>query len=107
LDAAARGRAEAIAAQLATEQALRKSTERLDLLHEIDRAIIDAKEPREIAEIALRRLRDLLRVPRAIVNLFDLPAGGGECRRAAGRRRMYRGPGVSYSLQLAGDVEAL
>ena len=88
-------------------EALAKSTERLTLLHEIERAIIAAKAPREIAEAALRRLQDLLGVPRAIVNLFDLEAGRVEWLAAAGRRRMYRGPRIRYALQLAGDVEAL
>ena len=88
-------------------EALAKSSERLSLLHEIERAIIAAKAPREIAEAALRRLQDLLGVPRAIVNLFDLEAGQVEWLAAAGRHRLYRGPRISYSLRLAGDVEAL
>src|SRR5207247_3067129 len=93
--------------QTRAREALAKSTERLNLLHEIERAIIGAQAPREIAEAALRRLRDLLGVPRAIVNLFDLEAGQVEWLAAAGRHRMYRGPRLRYSLQLAGDVEAL
>src|SRR5882672_7525409 len=51
---------------------LAKSTERLEILHTIDRALIAAESPGAIAEIVLARLRDLLEVPRAIVNLFDL-----------------------------------
>ena len=93
--------------QTRAREALAQSTERLSLLHEIEQAIIAAKAPVEIAEAALRRLRDLLGVPRAIVNLFDLKAGQVEWLAAAGRRRMYRGPRVRYSLQLAGDVAAL
>src|SRR5438309_1524026 len=60
-----------------------------------------------IAEAILPRLRDLLGVPRAIVNLFDLRAGEVEWLAAVGRRRFYRGPAVRYSLRLAGDLEAL
>ena len=87
--------------------ALATSTERLQILHEIDRALIAAKTPVEIAEAVLPRLRDLLGVPRAIVNLFDLATGEVEWLAAVGRRRFYHGAGIRYSLRLAGDVEAL
>src|SRR5213593_3809517 len=60
-----------------------------------------------IAVTVLPRLRDLLRVPWAIVNLFDLAAGEAEWLAAAGRRRIRLGPGVRFSLELMGDVEAL
>lgn len=82
-------------------------TERLKILHEIDRALIAAETPVAIAETVLPRLRDLLRVPRAIVNLFDLAAGQAEWLVAAGRRRVRVGPGVRFPLALMGDVEAL
>ena len=52
-------------------------------------------------------MRDLLEVPRAIVNLFDLAAGEVEWLAAAGRHRVHLGPGVRYPLSLMGDVEAL
>ncbi|HXH07943.1 MAG TPA: PAS domain S-box protein [Vicinamibacterales bacterium] len=87
--------------------ALEKYAERLGILHEIDQAIIAARPPVEIAETVVRRLRPLLGVPRAIVNMFDLEAGEVEWLAAAGRRRVHVGPGVRYSLQLMGDVEAL
>jgi signal transduction histidine kinase len=81
--------------------------ERLRILHEIDRALIAEEAPVAIAEAVLWRLRDLLRVPRAIVNLFDLAAGEVEWLAAVGRRRMHLGGGIRYSLALAGDLEAL
>ena len=90
-----------------TAAALARSTERLTMLHEIDRSLIAAKAPVEIAEAVLPRLRDLLGVPRAIVNLFDLAAGEVEWLAAAGRRRLHVGPGVRFPLRLMGDVEAL
>jgi PAS domain S-box-containing protein len=86
---------------------LRQYAERLDILHEIDRAIIAGRPLVEIAEAVLRRLRPLLGVPRAIVNLFDLAAGQAEWLVAAGRRRMHLGSGVRFPLALMGDVEAL
>jgi PAS domain S-box-containing protein len=90
-----------------TQETLAKHAERLTILHDIDRALITEQAPAAIAEAVLWRLRDLLGVPRAIVNLFDWEAGEVEWLAAVGRRRLHRGPGVRYSMRLAGDVEAL
>jgi PAS domain S-box-containing protein len=90
-----------------TQDALAKYSERLSILHEIDRLIIAGEAPVTIAEAVLRRLRDLLNVPRAMVILFDLEAGQAVWLAAVGRRRFYRGPVVRYPLVLAGDLEAL
>jgi PAS domain S-box-containing protein len=89
------------------ETALAKYAERLKVLHEIDQAIIAAEAPAAIAEAVLRPLRDLLGVPRAIVNMFDLEAGEVEWLAAVGRHRLRLGPGVRFPLALMGDVDAL
>jgi len=98
-------RATAAYATSAAEAA--RSAQRLRILREIDQAIIASEAPEAMAEAVIRPLRDLLRVPRAIVNLFDLTTGEAEWLAAAGRRRVHVGPGVRYSLRLMGDVEAL
>jgi len=90
-----------------TRETLARQAGRLRILHDIDLAIISETAPVAIAEAVLWRLRDLLGVPRAIVNLFDLAAGEVEWLAAVGRHRLHLGPGVRYSLALAGDVEAL
>ena len=54
------------------QRALTQYAERLAILHEIDKGVIAADTPLAIAEPAIRRLRELLDVPRAIVSLFDL-----------------------------------
>ena len=95
--------AEAMQAEVARQRAV----ERLELLQQIDRALIAEESPEAIAGAALVPLRELLGVPRAIVNLFDLAAGEVEWLAAAGRRRIRLGPGVRYSIRLMGDVEAL
>src|SRR2546426_4241861 len=69
--------------------------------------MIREESPAAIAEAALRPLRDLLGVLRAIVNLFDLEAGEVEWLAAIGRQRMHVGPGVRYPIALMGDLEAL
>jgi signal transduction histidine kinase len=89
------------------EAALQRAVERLEILHQIDRALIAEEGPEAIAAAVILPLRDLLGVPRAIVNLFDLAAGEVEWLTAAGRRRVRLGPGVRYSLCFMGDVEAL
>jgi hypothetical protein len=80
-----------------------KQAERLRILHEIDRALIADQAPVAIAEAVVRPLRELLGVPRVIVNLFDFAAGEVEWLAAAGRRRIRLGAGVRYSMELAGD----
>ncbi len=96
------------AARLASaERNLSRHRERLHILHQIDRAIVEQQSPEAIAAAVIGPLRELLGVPRAIVNKFDLEAGEVEWIAAAGRRRMHVGPGVRYSIRLMGEVDAL
>jgi signal transduction histidine kinase len=88
-------------------RSLSRHRERLRILHEIDRAIVAQKTPEAIAAAVIGPLRELLGVPRAIVNRFDLEAGEVEWIAAAGRRRMHVGPGVRYSIRLMGELDAL
>jgi signal transduction histidine kinase len=81
--------------------------ERLRILHEIDRAVAAEQSIETIAGAVIQPLRELLGVPRVIVNRFDLEDGEVEWIAAAGRRRIHVGPGVRYSIGLMGDVEAL
>jgi PAS domain S-box-containing protein len=90
-----------------TRRSLARHAERLRMLHEIDRAVLAEHTPEAIAAAVIQPLRELLGVPRAIVNKFDLAAGEVEWIAAAGRRRMHVGPGVRYSIRLMGEIEAL
>ncbi|MCI0609137.1 MAG: hypothetical protein L0Z71_08765 [Anaerolineae bacterium] len=54
------------------ETALEQFTARLEILHEIDRSLLSARSPYEIAMGALVRIRKLIPCPRASVSLFDL-----------------------------------
>jgi PAS domain S-box-containing protein len=89
------------------QASLKAYGERLALLHEIDRAVIAADTLLEIAEPAIRRLRMLLGVPRAIVSLFDLEKNEAEWLVAVGRRRAYTEPGMRFSMVYMGDVESM
>ena len=55
-----------------TEAKLRSSEERLEILHEIDRALLSAHSAQAIAKGALIRIRQLIPSPRATVSLFDM-----------------------------------
>jgi signal transduction histidine kinase len=90
-----------------TRQSLARHAERLRMLHEIDRSVLAEQTPEEIAAAVVQPLRELLGVPRAIVNRFDLAAGEVEWVAAAGRHRTHVGPGVRYSIRLMGDLDAL
>jgi PAS domain S-box-containing protein len=59
------------------EEALRLYAERLEMLHQLDQAILAANSPVEIAEVALRRLRQLVPCQRSGIAVF-----GSEDRRA-------------------------
>jgi PAS domain S-box-containing protein len=91
----------------ARKRALTMHAERLRILSEIDRAMVAEQSPEAIAAAVIQPLRQLLGVPRAIVNRFDLDAGEVEWVAAAGRRRTHVGPGVRYSIRLMGDLDAL
>ena len=88
-------------------RSLARHAERLRMLHEIDRAVLAEQTPEAVAAAVIQPLRELLGVPRAIVNRFDLAAGEVEWIAAAGRRRVHVGPGVRYSIGLMGELEAL
>ena len=89
------------------QRTLAQYTERLSILHEIDRAIIASEDLVVIAERAMRPLRDLLGVPRAIINLFDFEANEAEWLVAIGRQRVHAGPGVRFPMAFMGDVDGL
>jgi signal transduction histidine kinase len=89
------------------QRSLARHSERLRILAAIDQAVIAEQPADAIAGAVIRPLRELLDVPRAIVNRFDLASGSVEWVAAAGRRRTHVGPGVRYSLALMGDVQAL
>jgi signal transduction histidine kinase len=88
-------------------ESVRRKAERLRIVHQIDRAILSEVQPEAIAAAVLQPLRELLAVPRVVVNLFDLAAGEVEWLAAAGRHHTRARPGVRYSLLFMGDVEAL
>jgi signal transduction histidine kinase len=94
-------------AHASDQRSLARHAERLRILAAIDQAVAAEQPADAIAAAVIQPLRELLGVPRAIVNKFDLATDQVEWIAAAGRRRTHVGPGVRYSLALMGDVGAL
>ncbi|MGB7539323.1 MAG: PAS domain S-box protein [Anaerolineales bacterium] len=72
------GMAEDISKQLEAEQttrqsaeALRRYAERLEILHDIDRSILEARTPEDIAHATLEKIHQLLPSQRSSLVLFD------------------------------------
>ncbi|MCK6625313.1 MAG: GAF domain-containing protein [Anaerolineae bacterium] len=63
-----------IAERQRAEAALNRFANRLKVLHEIDRAILSAHSPQEIAQTALRYIRQLVPCRRAVVSVLDFAA---------------------------------
>jgi PAS domain S-box-containing protein len=53
------------------EEQLRRSAERLTMLHDMDQAILAAQSPAEIASAALARMRRMVPCERCTITLFD------------------------------------
>ena len=54
-----------------TEAALNRLNERLQVFHDLDRAILRARSPEEITQVALLHIQELIPCQRASVGLFD------------------------------------
>jgi PAS domain S-box-containing protein len=90
------------------EEMLRHYVARLEILHNIDRAILAAQSSQEIANVALRDIRQLL-VPcqRASVWLFDLDANEAVRLAASVEGETHPGVGERMSLDDLGDITPL
>jgi K+-sensing histidine kinase KdpD len=65
-------RVEARTAELrGANERLKRQTKRLEALRDVDRAILAAESPREVASVAARRAQDLVPCERVSVALFD------------------------------------
>jgi PAS domain S-box-containing protein len=61
-----------------TEDQLRRSADRLTMLHDMDQAILGAQSPSEIGRAALGRMRRMVPCQRCTVILFDFERGQAE-----------------------------
>jgi PAS domain S-box-containing protein len=61
-----------------TEEQLRRSADRLTMLHDMDQAILSAQSPAEVGRAAMGRIRRMVPCQRCTVVLFDFEAGQAE-----------------------------
>jgi len=88
------------------EEALQRYAERLQILHEVDRAILAAQSLEAIAQAALSYIRQLLvQCQMATVILFDLEAGQGEVLATSFAGEAGLKPGGRVPLEMLGDIE--
>ncbi len=88
----------------ATEERLRRTAERLAMLHDLDRAVLDARPIAEIGRAALARLGRIVPVQRAELVVFDTAAG--EARLLAGFDGPRSLPGAVIPLAAYGSPAA-
>ena len=61
-----------------TEDQLRRSADRLSMLHDMDQAILAARSPAEVGRAAMGRMRRMVTCQRCTVVLFDFERGEAE-----------------------------
>jgi signal transduction histidine kinase/DNA-binding response OmpR family regulator len=91
-----------IAERKRAEEALCRSTERLHILHEIDRAIQAAQSPEAIAQAALNHIYALVPCWRVGISLFDWQAHQGLVLATAGRDTPSFSVGTHIELEAYG-----
>jgi PAS domain S-box-containing protein len=87
------------------EERLRRSAERLAMLHDMDQAILAARSPAEIGRAALGRLRRMVPCQRCSVVLFDFPRR--EARLLAGFAGGHSLSGAPLPLEHLSPAEVL
>jgi PAS domain S-box-containing protein len=89
------------------EEAHRLFSERLQVLHEIDRSILSADSGPRTAQAALDRIRVLLGSARAAIAEHDLVRGTGRWLAVSGASGPATAEGQAFPLALMGAVESL
>ncbi len=89
------------------EEMVWRYTERLRVQLQIDRAILAARSPTEVAQAALRQLRQLATSVRASLTLFDLEANQATQLAVDLSSTTALGVGTYLPLEMAGDTAEL
>ena len=87
------------------EDRLRRSAERLGVLHDLDQAILAARSPVEIGRAAIGRLRRMVPCQRCTIVLFDL--GHGQAQLIAGYADGASLPATSLPLDALSPIDLL
>ncbi len=86
---------------------LERYTRRLQLLHETDRAILEAETIADIAAVALKHLAGVTRLQRGSVALYDWAASRMSLAAVVAERSVRLAPGWSAPLDAVWFIEAL
>jgi PAS domain S-box-containing protein len=89
------------------EEAVRQSNQRLKTLQEIDRAILAARSPSEIAQAAMRHIHELVPCLRASVAVFDFEASKAVLIAVHAKNTTRLGVGAELHLEAFGDIGQL
>ncbi len=89
------------------EEALRRHAKRLEILRDIDVAILEAKSPESVAQIALHALQSILLSARSSVSTFDLVSGQATVIAAEGDAKHVMDAGDVLPIAYLGVVEEL
>ncbi len=89
------------------EAALRQSNQRLKTLQEIDRAILAARSPAQIAQAAMRHIHELVPCLRASVAVFDFMANKAVLIAIHAQTQTALNVGAEFPLEAFGDIDQL
>ncbi len=89
------------------EEAVQRFNERLETMHQIDRAILAVRSPAEIAQVTSDRIRELLACERVSVALFNLEANTSFTLAVSVASEISILMGGPHPLEAFGDVEEL
>jgi len=89
------------------EETLRRYAKRLEILRDIDIAILEARSPESVAQIALHALRSILLSDQSSVATFDLPANQATIIAAEGGAGQVLHVGDVLPIELIGAVDEL
>ena len=96
-----------ITARKRAEEDARRYAKRLSVLREIDIAILAAFSAEEIADAALRHVRQLVPCQRASVSQFDIEADEARLLAVQGEGEATIMPGMRFPLDVFGDPDQL
>ncbi|MGD9675717.1 MAG: HD domain-containing phosphohydrolase [Candidatus Bipolaricaulia bacterium] len=89
------------------EESLRRHAKRLEILRDIDVAILEARSPKSVAEIAAKALHSILLTARVSVATFDVPANQATVLAVDGAEKDVMKVGDVLPIELLGVVEEL
>ena len=88
-------------------EALQRYTSRLNILREIDQAILGSQSPEAIAKATLHRIQQLIPCRRGSVAVFELQENRAILFATHGQIKTGMGTGSLFSQDAFGDIEAL